>query len=67
MALPIDPDLPPPLGDAARDLAFRRLSRQAVRFPQMEIAGLDDSHSSMRTIDGIEQLSEKIAEFGLAE
>jgi 16S rRNA (cytosine967-C5)-methyltransferase len=49
--MPIAPDAPAPLGDVARDLAFRRLSRQAVRFPDMEIGGLDDSHASMRTID----------------
>lgn len=58
--IPIDPTAPPPLGDAARDLAFRRLARQAVRYPEMEIAGLDDTHAS------VQALSERDAAFAHA-
>lgn len=46
--------IPPPLGDAARDLAVRRLARQAARFPEMEIVGLDDSHAAMRALTDLD-------------
>lgn len=46
--------MPPPLGDAARDLAVRRLARQAARFPEMEIVGLDDAHAAMRALTDLD-------------
>lgn len=38
---------PPPLGDSARDLVYRRLARQVRRFPDLAIAGLDTGQSAL--------------------
>src|SRR5690606_20253861 len=38
----------PPLGDAARDTVFRRLARQAHRFPELDVRPFEPANLSTR-------------------